>query len=74
MHSKNDIVVLTKTFVIYVAGPCKLYSYLLKKCYHHSCCGQCCGHMIRKGCDCVVHGREVWTGVQICNSHNKGLC
>ena len=30
VHSKNDIVVLTKTFVIlYVAGPCKLYWYLM---------------------------------------------
>ena len=31
-------------------------------------------HMIRKGCNCVVSGREVWTGVQMCNSQNKGLC
>ena len=22
----------------------------------------------------MVLGREVWTGVQICNSHHKGLC
>ena len=30
--------------------------------------------MIRKGCDCVASWREVWTKVQMCNSHNKGLC
>ena len=29
------------------------------------------GHMIRRGYDCVVLGREVWTEVQMCNSHNK---
>ena len=36
--------------------------------------GYAVGYMIRQCCDCVVHGREVWTGVQMCNSHNKGLC
>ena len=30
--------------------------------------GVCCGHMIRKGCDCVVSGREVWKGYK-CASH-----
>ena len=38
--------------------------------YHESCFGLCCGHKIRKG---VVSGREVWTGVEMCKSHNKGL-
>ena len=31
------------------------------------------GYVARKCCDCVVHGKEVWTGVQMCKSHSKGL-
>ena len=33
--------------------------YILKiNFYHHSCCGLCCGYMLRKSCDCVVHGMD----------------
>ena len=28
--------------------------------HNHSLFGLCCGHMIKKGCDCVVCGRGVW--------------
>ena len=31
------------------------------------------GHMTRKGCDCVVHGSEVWTWLHRCNSHDNNL-
>jgi len=27
--------------------------------------------MIRKGCDCVVSEREVWRGIQMCNTLTK---
>ena len=43
MMVKNDIVVLTKTFVTQVVGPCKWYSFIFIS------FGLCCGHMIRKG-------------------------
>ena len=38
--------------------------------YHDSWCAV--GHMIRQCCNCAVYGREVWTGVQMCNSLSKG--
>ena len=45
----------------YVAGPCKLYSYLLQIFIMIAVLGFAVGPMIRQRCDCVVHGREVWT-------------
>ena len=77
VHSKKDIVPLTKTlkFVMWVADVCKLYSHnttndiitAVLGCTVH-------GHMTRKCCDCAVHESEVWTWLHRCNSHDKGLC
>ena len=43
-----------------VAGPCKLY--ILQNVIIKAVLGCAVGHMIRKVC--IVHGREVYTGVQ----------
>jgi len=53
--SKNDIVLLTKTFVIYVAGPCKFHSYDTVITVVAGCT---VGPNTRKCCDCVVHAWE----------------
>ena len=75
LHSKNDIVPLTKTFVIYVAGPYKLYSNnYTTDIIITAILGSAMGHKTRKCCDCVVRWSEVWTWLHRCNSHNKGLC
>ena len=62
LHSKNDIVPLTKTFVIYVAGPYKLYSNnYTTDIIITAILGSAMGHKTRKCCDCVVRWSEVWT-------------
>ena len=63
LHCKNDIVVLTKTVVAYIAGP-STTNFITR-----AVLGCAVGHTIRQCC-C----RGVRIGVQMCNSCNKSLC